>query len=108
VTVNAVDANWEHCSNSFGSSGITLVGQHAGFGADANLSAGSGSFSVTLKTAGAANDNGHRSDRRKQDGEHDTFDNGTAGAFVKLQLLAPGETAARPECYWQGTGDSLH
>ena len=53
VTVNAVDANW-NLVNSTDTVGITSSDANAALPANAALSAGTQTFSVTLKTAGTA------------------------------------------------------
>src|SRR5207253_215226 len=53
VTVNAVDANW-NLVNSTHTVGITSSDANAALPANAALSAGTQTFSVTLKTAGTA------------------------------------------------------
>src|SRR5207244_13585475 len=94
VTVNAVDANWNLVSTVADTAGITSSDANAGLPANAALVGGQQSFSVTLKTAGT-----------RTVTASDTTDGATAatttpsitvsaGGFVKLQLLVPGETAA--------------
>src|SRR5206468_2042499 len=94
VTVNAVDANWNPVSSGSGTVAITASDANAALPGSAALSAGTQTFSVTLKSSGSATLTAT-----------DTFDGlkipNTSpsitinpGTFAKLQLLAPGETAA--------------
>src|SRR5213076_709914 len=53
VTANAVDANWNLISSSTHTVGITSSDSNATLPANAALSAGTKTFSVTLKTAGS-------------------------------------------------------
>src|SRR5262249_54679443 len=93
VRVNAVDANWNVISTndvvSFASSDSNAV-----LPSNAALLAGTQTFSVTLKTAGTrtitASDVTHVSIAANTSPAFTV----NAGAFAKLQLLVPGETAA--------------
>src|SRR5439155_2728283 len=93
VTVNAVDANWNLVSTN-DTVAITSSDANAPLPANAQLVSGSKSFNVTLKTAGSAT-------VTASDTTHPSVSANTSpsiavgpGAFAKLQLLAPGETAA--------------
>src|SRR6266436_5534956 len=93
VTVNAVDANWNVVSTN-DTVGITSSDSNATMPANAALSAGTQTFSVTLKTAGSRT-------VTASDITHVGITANTSpaitvnvGAFAKLQVLAPGETAA--------------
>src|SRR5581483_212889 len=93
VRVNAVDANWNLVS-SLDNISITSSDANATLPASADLNGGSKTFSVTFKTAGSstvtATDNSNGS--RTPNTSPSTTVN--AGVFAKLQILAPGETAA--------------
>jgi hypothetical protein len=93
VTVNAVDANWNVVS-SIDTVGITSTDVNATPPSSAALAAGTQTFSVTLKTAGSwtitATD---ATDGTKTPNTSPSV-TVNAGAFTKLQILLPGETAA--------------
>jgi hypothetical protein len=93
VTVNAVDANW-NVVNTNDIVAITSTDPNAALPANASLVSGSKNLSVTLKTAGSAT-------VTAGDVTHPAITSSTspsigvaAGAFAKLQILAPGETTA--------------
>src|SRR5262249_49511431 len=93
VTVNAVDSFW-NVVNTNDTVSVTSSDANAALPSNAALVSGSRTFSVTLKTAGTATVTG-------SDVTHASFPSSTspsiqvvAGAFTKLQVLAPGETAA--------------
>ena len=94
VTVNAVDANWNVVNTVTDTAGITSTDANAALPANAALVAGTKTFAVTAKTAGTATftstdiTNGAKSPNTSPS----TTIN--AGAFAKLQILMPGETAA--------------
>lgn len=94
VTVNAVDANWNVVTTAPADNiGITSSDVNATLPANNTLSSGTQTFSVTLKTAGIRTITAtNLTDGTKT---ADTSPNITvvAGAFVKMQLLVPGETA---------------
>src|SRR5205823_1442194 len=94
VTVNAVDANWNVVTNSSDTVGITSSDNNASLHSNAALVLGTQSFSVTLNTAGSrtltASD---VTDNSKSANTSPSITVNT-GAFAKLQLLVPGETAA--------------
>src|SRR5262249_7951404 len=87
VTVNAVDANWNLVNSITDTAGITSSDTNAGLPANTALAGGSGSFSVTFKTAGSrtltATD---ISDGSKTNNTSPAIAV-SAGAFAKLQLL---------------------
>src|SRR5207245_7483834 len=93
VTVNAVDANW----NVIGTNDTVAISSsdpNAVLPANAALVSGTGSFSLTLKPAGSAT-------VAASDVTHTGITASTSpsvmvnsGPFTKLQILAPGETAA--------------
>src|SRR5439155_17257612 len=93
VTVNAVDANW-NVVNTNDTISIASSDLNAALPSSAALVSGSKSFSVTLKTSGSATVSA-------SDISHPSYPLVTSpaitvdpGAFTKLQVLAPGETAA--------------
>src|SRR5439155_647476 len=93
VTVNAVDANW-NVINTNDTVAISSSDTNATPPANAALSSGSKTFTVTLKTGGSAT-------VTASDVTHTSVTSNTSpaiavgvGTFTKLQILAPGETAA--------------
>src|SRR5690606_34069223 len=105
VTVNAVDDNWNIVSDATPTVGITSSDANADLPVNAALTAGTGSFNVTFKTAGnrtvTATDQTEISPLTQGVGASTVIN---AGDFVKLQLLVPGETAA-PGTATGKTGD---
>src|SRR5439155_781259 len=110
VTVNAVDANWNVMSN-IDTVAITSSDANATMPANAALVSGTKTFSVTLKTAGSATltasdftDPGKTASLSPSFTASDAagaLTSGTsanvlvsAGAYTKLQLIVPGETAS--------------
>ena len=96
VTVNAVDANWNLVNTVTHIIAITASDTHATLPSNAALSGGTQTYSLTFKTASAS---GWTVTATDQNGSPLTANTGTptpvnAGAFTKLQLLVPGETAA--------------
>src|SRR5205807_7944732 len=92
-TVKAVDANWNLISTN-DTVAITSSDPNAAVPTNAALAGGTQTFSVTLKTAGSAT-------LAASDLTHAGITTNTSpsitvnpGVFTKLQLLAPGETAA--------------
>jgi hypothetical protein len=94
VTVNAVDANWNVVSTVSHIVGITSSDANATLPSNTPLSSGTQTLSVTLNTAG----NRTLTATNITDGTKTSSVSPSitvnAGAFVKLQLLVPGETAA--------------
>src|SRR5207249_3865779 len=93
VTVNAVDANWNVISTNH-TVGITSSDANASLPSNAALAGGSASFSVTLKTAGARTITASDITDGTRTANTSPSITVNAAAFTKLQLLAPGETAA--------------
>src|SRR5207248_1758303 len=93
VTVNAVDANW-NLVNTNDTVGITSSDSNATLPGNAALSAGTQTFSVTLRTAGTATITATDVTDGTKTASTSPSITVNAGAFVKLQLLVPGETAA--------------
>ena len=94
VTVNAVDANWNLVNTNTHTVGLTTTDPNNVLPANAALVAGTKTFSLTNKTAGSwtatATD---ITDGTKTASTSPSF-TVNPNAFVKLQLLMPGETAA--------------
>ncbi len=93
VTVNAVDASWNVVSSTH-RVGITSSDANATLPASAALVAGTGTFSVTLKTAGSRTVTASDITDSSKTASTSSPITVNAGAFAKLQLLVPGETAA--------------
>src|SRR6185503_15965502 len=93
-TVNAVDANWNALTSVTDTVGITSSDTNAVLPANAALVAGTKTFSVTLNTAGSRTVTATDIDDGSKPANTSPAITVNAGAFVKLQLLVPGETAA--------------
>src|SRR5260221_675923 len=93
VTVNAVDANWNLVSSA-DTVGITSSDTNATLPANAALVAGTKNFSVTAKTAGGGTVTATDITDGSMSANTSPSTTINAGAFAKLQLLLPGETAA--------------
>ena len=116
VTVNAVDAYWNVVTTVTDVVGITSSDANASLPANAALVAGTNTYSVTLKTAGTATVTATDiTDGGKTPSTSPSI-TVVAGAFTKLQLLVPGETAApgtvsgktgSPSARTAGTGFSV-
>jgi hypothetical protein len=93
VTVNAVDANWNVIATN-DTVAITSSDSNAALPANAALIGGGNTFSLTNKTAGTwtvtASDTTHSGVTASTSPSFTV----NPGAFAKLQLLMPGETAA--------------
>ncbi len=94
VTVNAVDANWNVVNTVTDTAGITSTDANAALPANAALVAGTNTFSVTAKTAGSATFTATDITNGAKTPNTSPATTINAGAFAKLQLLMPGETAA--------------
>jgi len=94
VTVRAVDANWNLVTSAPANTiGITTSDPNDAHPANAALSSGTRTFGVTNKTAGSWTVTANNvTDGTKTSANSTVTVN--AGAFTKLQILAPGETAA--------------
>lgn len=93
LTVNAVDANWNLVTSATDSVAIASSDSSALLPTNAPLTAGAKTFSLTLKTAGSANVTATDiTDGTKSANSSTVTVN--PGAFVKLQVLAPGEISA--------------
>ena len=93
VTVNAVDANY-NLINTNDTVQITSSDANAALPANAALSGGTGTFSVTNKTAGSWTVTASDVTQAGITASTSTSFTVNPGAFTKLQLLVPGETAA--------------
>src|SRR5262249_58391945 len=94
VTVNAVDANWNTITTVSDVVAITSSDSNADLPANSALSSGSGTFSATLKTAGTRTITATDVTDGTKTANTTPSITVSVGAFTKLQLLAPGETAA--------------
>jgi hypothetical protein len=92
VIVNAVDANW-NVTASTNTIAITASNANVTLPANAALVAGTKTFSVTLKTAGAAQTITATDNTSTFTATSPTV-TPTVGAFNKMQILLPGESAA--------------
>lgn len=93
VTVNAVDANWNLVNSVSDNIGITSSDGNATLPSNNTLSSGTQTYSITLRTAGTATVTASDiSDPTKTSNTTPSL-TVNAGAFSKLQILAPGETA---------------
>src|SRR5207247_367604 len=93
VTVKAVDAYWNNVSAT-DTVAITTSDANAGLPSNAALAAGSATFSVTLKSAGSRTVTATDATDGSKTASTSPSVTVNAGAFAKLLLLAPGETAA--------------
>src|SRR5207249_3267890 len=93
VTVNAVDANWNVMSSTH-TVGITSTDTNATLPANAPLVSGTKQFSVTLNTVGTATVTATDITDGSKTASTSPSITVNLGAFTKLQLLVPGETAA--------------
>lgn len=93
VTVNAVDASWNLVNTVSDNVGITSSDANATLPANNTLSSGTQTFAITLRTVGTATVTA--SDITDPGKTANTTPSLTvnAGAFTKLQILVPGETA---------------
>ncbi|WP_113637294.1 T9SS type A sorting domain-containing protein [Nubsella zeaxanthinifaciens] len=93
ITVNAVDANWNRITTNTNTVQITSSDVNAVLPANAPLVAGTkNNFSITLRSVGAATITA--TNVTAGGSANSASVNVATGAFVKLQLLLPGETAA--------------
>ena len=93
VTVNAVDANWNIVSSVTDVVGITSSDANASLPANAAFVSGTKTLSVTLKTAGSKTLTATDISDGSKTANTSPSITVNAGAFTKLQLLVPGETA---------------
>jgi hypothetical protein len=93
VTVNAVDTNWNLAASTH-TIAITASDTNAVLPSNAALSGGTGSFSVTFKTAGSWSVTATDTSAGPLSSNTGSPTTATPGAFAKLQVLMPGETGA--------------
>ena len=93
VTVNAVDANWNVVDVN-DVVGVTSSDANGAMPANAPLVHGTRTLSVTLTTAGTATLTASDIDQPSKTTNTSPSFGVSPGAFTKLQLLVPGETAA--------------
>lgn len=91
ITVNAVDANWNLIATAAQTVSITSTDANAILPSNAALVAGTQTFNVTLNTAGTATLTAAAGGLTSNTSPLMTVN---TGAFTKLQILMPGETAA--------------
>lgn len=94
VTVNAVDANWNLVNSITDVAGITSSDANATLPANAALVAGTKTYSVTFKTAGTATVTATDITDGAKTANTSPSTTINAGAFTKMQILVPGETAS--------------
>src|SRR5205085_668055 len=94
VTVNGVDADWNVVTSVTDTVGITTTDANAGLPANTALVAGTRTLSVTNKTVGSWTVTATDITDGTKTANTSPAIQVNAGAFVKLQLLVPGETAA--------------
>jgi hypothetical protein len=94
VTANAVDANWNVVSSATDSIAITSSDANAALPANAALVSGTKDFSVTFKTAASATITATDASDAGKTANTSPSIAVNVGAFSKLQLLIPGETAS--------------
>src|SRR5262249_1261058 len=93
VTANAVDAFW-NVVNTNDTVAISSSDANAALPASAALANGTQTFSVTLKTAGSATITASDATTASIQPSTTPSIQVGAGAYTRLQILAPGETAA--------------
>src|SRR5207245_2770818 len=91
---NAVDANWNVVSTVTDTVGLTASDSNASLPANAALVAGTKALSLTMKTAGTQTVTASDVTDGTKSPATSAVITINPGAFTKLQLLAPGETAA--------------
>jgi aspartokinase-like uncharacterized kinase len=94
VTVNAVDANWNTITSATDTVGLTSSDSNAVLPANAALVGGTQTVSVTLRTSGTRTVTASDVSDGTKTASTSPSVTVNAGAFTKLLLLVPGETAA--------------
>src|SRR5207253_1799175 len=94
LTVNAVDTNWNVINTVTDTVGIGSSDSNATLPSNSALSAGTQTVSVTLKTAGSATLTASNVTHSAVTANTSPSITVAVGAFTKLQILAPGETAS--------------
>lgn len=93
VTVNAVDAYWNLVNTVTNAASITTTDVNATLPSNAALVAGTNTFSITLKTAGAKTITATNVTDGTKTANTSPSITVNPGAFTKMQILVPGETA---------------
>src|SRR5207249_1920811 len=93
VTVNAVDGNWNLVTNVNDTVAITSTDPNAGLPANSALVAGTKTLSLTNRTVGSWTVTATDSTDNSKTANTSPALTVSHGAFAKLQLLVPGETA---------------
>jgi hypothetical protein len=93
VTVNAVDANWNLVNTITDTVAISSSDTNAVLPGNAALVGGTQTFAITFKTAGSRTVTATDVTDGTKTANTSSSITVNAGAFVKLQLLVPGETA---------------
>src|SRR5205814_651116 len=94
ITVNAVDSFWNVVNAVSDTVDITSTDANATLPADAALVSGTKTLSVTFKTAGSQTLTATDVTDSSKTANTSPSMTANAGAFTKLQILLPGETAA--------------
>jgi hypothetical protein len=94
ITVNAVDSSWNLINTVTDTANITSSDANASLPPAAALSGGTGTFSVTLNTAGSATVTASDLSDATKLPNTSPATSVNVGPFTKLQLLMPGENAA--------------
>src|SRR6185295_4687045 len=92
VTVNAVDANWNLVSSTH-TVGISTTDANDIHPANAAMTAGTKTFAVTFKSAGSWSITASDITDGTKTANTSPAITANTGAFAKLQILVPGETA---------------
>src|SRR5205814_8492993 len=93
VTVHALDANW-HLVSSTHTVGMTATDPNDTNPANASLSAGTGTFALTFKSAGSWTVTATDITDGTRTANTSPSNTRTADAFTKLQMHLPGEIAS--------------
>src|SRR5207249_1820385 len=93
VTVNGVDANWNLVTNVTDTVGLTSSDTNASLPANAPLAGGTQTLAVTFRTSGTRTVTATNITDGTKSANTTPLITVNAGAFTKLQLLVPGETA---------------
>ncbi|WP_207532644.1 T9SS type A sorting domain-containing protein [Desertivirga arenae] len=94
VTVNAVDAVFNIVSSVTDQVRVTSSDPNAVLPSNAALNSGTGTFTITLRTAGARTISATDVTDGAKQGNTSPNTTVNTGTFTKLQILLPGETAA--------------
>src|SRR5262249_25593486 len=94
VTVNAVDANWNLVASVADVLSVTSTDPNTVLPANTSLASGTKTLSLTNKTAGTWTVTGTDATDGTKTASTSPSITVNVGAFAKLQLLVPGETAS--------------